>query len=275
MSLSRAEAILESLGIDRPEDIDLEMVAWSLGAKVKYRPLCSCEARICGHGNKAIITVDDRKSARRVRFSLAHELGHWTHHRERLLICRSVDIGKSSGSRRDATDPEKVADRFASELILPSYILHPMLKGYRTLNLKTMREVGSAFNASLTATAIRIMQSNTFHAMIVCHRPGKKPWFERADCVPDRWFPKATLDCESYAKEVLANKTEQVHPRKIGADAWFDRPEAERYEVSEQSFPLPNNEVLTLLTFSDPAMMEEQRERRQYGLSIDPAIRVR
>ncbi len=265
MSLSRAEGILGSLGIDRPEDIDLEMVAWSLGAKVKYRPLCSCEARICGHGDKAIITVDERKMPQRVRFSLAHEIGHWTHHRGRLLICRSDDIGKFAGTIRGATNPEAVADQFASELILPSYILKPTLKAYKTLDLKTIQAVASAFSASKTATAIRIMQSNMYDAMIVCHGVEKRRWFRPATCVPDRWFPKDTLDPESYALEVLATKTEQPHPRKIGADAWFDRPEAERYEISEQSFPLPNDEVLTLLTFSDPDMMDERQRPRQYG----------
>ena len=40
-----AEKVLRDLGIVRPEDIDLEVVAWHLGAKVKYRPLNTCEAR--------------------------------------------------------------------------------------------------------------------------------------------------------------------------------------------------------------------------------------
>ncbi len=46
MSYSAPERLLRSLGIERPEEIDLEAVAWSVGAKVKYRPLKSCEARI-------------------------------------------------------------------------------------------------------------------------------------------------------------------------------------------------------------------------------------
>jgi len=53
-------------------------------------------------------------------------------------------------------------------------------------------------------------------------------------------------------------KEEQSHPRKIGADAWFDRSEAEKFEIFEQTFPLPNNEILTLLTFTDEEMMTER-----------------
>src|SRR5258708_346293 len=120
MSYSAPERLLKSLGIDRPEDIDLEAVAWSLGAKVKYRPLKSCEARICGYENKAIISVDNRKIPQRQRFSVAHEIGHWIYHRGQLLICRASDIGSFGGFRKGATSPEFVADQFASELILPS-----------------------------------------------------------------------------------------------------------------------------------------------------------
>jgi hypothetical protein len=120
MSLSAPERLLKSLGIEKPEDIDLEGVAWSLGAKVKYRPLKSCEARICGYENKAIISVDDSRMPQRQRFSLAHEIGHWIYHRGQLLICRAGDIGSFGGFRKGATSPEFIADQFASELILTS-----------------------------------------------------------------------------------------------------------------------------------------------------------
>jgi hypothetical protein len=43
-----AERALRELGIAKAEDIDLDVVARHLGAKVKYRKLESCEARIGG-----------------------------------------------------------------------------------------------------------------------------------------------------------------------------------------------------------------------------------
>ena len=71
-------------------------------------------------------------------------------------------------------------------------------------------------------------------------------------------FWEMTWIRESYAFETLfGSKVEQTHPRKIDADAWFDRQEAERYEMLEHTFPLPNDETLTLLTFTDGEMMEE------------------
>jgi hypothetical protein len=46
-------------------------------------------------------------------------------------------------------------------------------------------------------------------------------------------------------------------PRKIGADAWFDRGEAERYEVQEQTIRTATDEVLTLILIADPDMLDD------------------
>ena len=62
------------------------------------------------------------------------------------------------------------------------------------------------------------------------------------------WFPNEQLDTQSFAADLLFNSAaEQNFPRKIGADAWFDFKNCDRFVVEEQSFLLPNNEVLTVL----------------------------
>jgi hypothetical protein len=48
--------------------------------------------------------------------------------------------------------------------------------------------------------------------------------------------------------------TEQRFPRKMGADAWFDFKGCDRFEVEEQSFLLPNDEILTVLKLPDVAI---------------------
>ena len=34
-----AEVVLKRLGISEPHEIDLEAIAWHLGARIRYRPL--------------------------------------------------------------------------------------------------------------------------------------------------------------------------------------------------------------------------------------------
>lgn len=69
------------------------------------------------------------------------------------------------------------------------------------------------------------------------------------------WFPREDLDHESFAFDVLfAGASESSYPQKVGADAWFGFRGVDRFEVQEQSFQLPNDEVLTLLILPDEAL---------------------
>jgi Zn-dependent peptidase ImmA (M78 family) len=240
-----AERILMGLGISDPKEIDLEAIAWSRGALVEYRPLDGCEAMIVGSARKAVIAVNSRSSPERRRFSVGHELGHWHHHRDRILYC-----GKDlENPANNALNPERQADAFASDLILPNYLLLPRLRKLRRVTLAVARELGGEFGASLTATLIKTVLSNCFPLVIVCHAKTRRRWFKRADMVPEWWYPADQLDRATFAADMLFNgAAEQNWPRKMGADAWFNFRNCDRFEVEEQSFMLPGHEVLTVLT---------------------------
>ncbi len=44
---------------------------------------------------------------------------------------------------------------------------------------------------------------------------------------------------------------------RIGADAWFERRDAERFEIFEQTVRVGDNEALSLLVISDDEMLED------------------
>jgi hypothetical protein len=247
--ISAPERILQQFGVTEPREIDLEAIAWTLGAEVRYRPLDGCEARIVGNGDRAIITVNTRSSARRQRFSLGHEIGHWCHHRGRCLVCRADDISPGSEGRNAL---EKTADRYAANLLLPPYLLRPYLAKQKRLTFKAISDIANVFDSSLTATAIQIVESRMIPAILVCHGTNGRRWFCRSGDVATIWFPQDQLDSESFAFDVLfGNKPDDLFPRKIGADAWFDRRGADKYELHEQSMRTNNDEVLTLLLIEE------------------------
>ena len=47
-------------------------------------------------------------------------------------------------------------------------------------------------------------------------------------------------------------------PRRIGAEAWFDRWEAQKYDVYEQTVRTGDHEILTLVLITDSRMLEEK-----------------
>ncbi len=253
MALTAAERLLQDLGVSEPGDIDLEAIAYHLNATVKYRSLDGCEARIVGAGERAIITVNNRSGWRRKRFSIAHELGHWHHHKGKRLVCRADDYRP-----RDEFSPERVADGYAADLLLPHYLFKPMARQHKRLTFKAVIELADAFSSSITATAIRLVEADVFPSLVVGHGPNGRKWFARAPMVPRKWFPRDDLDSESGAFRVQFGGLEgSSNPSKIGADAWFDRFDADRYEVLEQTLRTAPHETVSLITITDGRMLED------------------
>ena len=70
--------------------------------------------------------------------------------------------------------------------------------------------------------------------------------------IPQWWFPRNELDPDSFAFDMLLKgQGESTYPRKVGAGAWFDFSRCERFEIQEQSFLLPNQRTLTVLTIPE------------------------
>ncbi|HUQ34876.1 MAG TPA: ImmA/IrrE family metallo-endopeptidase [Aestuariivirga sp.] len=257
MSLTQAEHLLQELGITEPHEIDLEAIAYHVNVRVRFRSLHGCEARIVGYGGNAIITVNANGTNRRKRFSIAHELGHWHHHRGKCLVCRVDEYHPS-----ESLAPERVANAYAADLLMPNYIFQPLMRQQGKLSFKMVAALADIFTTSKTATAFRLVQNDCAPAILVCHGHRGRRWFVRAPSVPEKWFPRNELDAESFALGVLfGNKPDDLTPRKIGADAWFDRQEAGRFDVYEQTMRTGPDEILTLILINDRQMMEDDDTR--------------
>lgn len=247
-----AERILLGLGIRRPKDIDLEAIAASRGAFVKYQPLDKCEAIIAGSSKKAIILVNSGSCEERQRFSLAHEVGHWHHHRGKVLFCNSKDI---EDIKPGPLNPERQADGFASDLVLPNFMFRPVLAKLNKFRIQDVAEIAAEFNVSLTATLIKAVESNRMPIVLACYNRQGYHWARAAKMVPTWWRLQRTLDRETFAGRMLfEGAAAETRPRLMPADAWFDFKGAGRYEVSEQSVMLPGPEVLTVLKIPEKGL---------------------
>jgi len=254
-----AEELLQSLGITEPSEIDLEAIAYTLGIKVKYYPLEGCEARILGIGDNAIITVNDQCNWGRQRFSIAHELGHWKYHRGKIMVCRSDEIGNFGSERNKSSAAEKHADIYAANLLMPSYLFVPVLRSFRKFDFDTIKKIRDIFQVSMTAAAFRSIEIGDAPAVLISHNHQGRNWFCRSKLVPDRWFPRADLQPESSAMGLMFtnNNLMTVAPTKyVSAEAWFDRYDAQRYEVLEQSIKIGPSEILTILVITEDDMLD-------------------
>jgi Zn-dependent peptidase ImmA (M78 family) len=250
-----AEKLLISLGITEPGEIDLEAIAWTLGVKVKFKPLDGCEARIVGMVDSAVVTVNSRSTSQRQRFSIAHELGHWEFHRGKVMVCRQDEIGSLA---KGVPQAEKKADRYAADLVMPRYLFRPAMRVHKQLDFNSIRMIADQFETSLTATAIRIIDCDDYPAILICHNQSGRRWFSRSNLVPSKWFPRDELQPESSAMDILyGQRQNDSRLRSISADAWFDRYDAHKYEIYEQTWRLSEEEIFTLLIIDDEEMLEE------------------
>jgi len=241
-----AENFLYSLGITHAHEIDIEAIAWAAGARVRDGRLASCEARIIGFQDQAIITVRGVGDWRRRRFSIAHELGHWHYHRGRSSLCRPSEIGNPASNN----SVERQADNYAADLLMPSYIFKELMGHSSPCSFEIIDDLSEQFSTSRVATALRYVYLTQLPCILICHDAKGRRWFQRSRMASDRWFPRSELDANSHALEVLLKRTRQNRPLKIGAQAWFDRRDAERHYVFEHSRASFGDEILTLVTLS-------------------------
>jgi hypothetical protein len=246
---SKAEYILRHLGITEPNEIDIEVIAWRLGARVKYARIDYCEARIIGADDAAIITVDKKSSRQRQRFSIGHELGHWIYHRNKTLLCAAEEIERPSAG---SSNSERVADRFASELLMPAYLFCPLAEKLGRATIQAVRKLSELFETSQTATAIRLVETSNLPLMLVCSGKTGRRWFARSQTVSSRWMPNSELSPESVAFNMIFRPTPQTMPPKsVSAAVWFNHWDAHRFELIEESTRIASDEILTLLSFRD------------------------
>lgn len=247
-------ALLQELGITEPQDIDIEAIAQYCGATIVYESLHGCEAQIIGRGTRAIIAVRKDSPRPRRRFSGAHELGHWMCDRGRAAF---ACIEKAFLREWSRDNPEARANRYAADLLLPEPLFRRDARA-KEVTLVTARELAERYQASLTATAIRLVELGSFPAMVVCMEQGRRKWFVRGPDVPNSVWPVEKLRRASLAYELMEGGHTEG-PVDVEASNWIDHPDAERFPVSEDSVR-SGDFVLSLLWWKDERQLLELEE---------------
>lgn len=245
--LSDAERLLWDYGVTAPEHIDLEAIAADRGAEVRYRPLEGCEARLVAFNNRAVISINSESSLGRRRFSLGHEIAHWENDAKNgAFHCASTDISPRGAEGKSV---EARANNFASQLVLPDYLSVPWI-AQKPATLDVAAELKDLFNVSITAAAIKLINRCASPAAIVCHSKTKLDWFCRSKTFPSEFFLSGELHQDTDAFSIAFGSTiGKSRLKRESANRWFSGGGAYRYFVQSQSLKLPNQTVLTSLSF--------------------------
>lgn len=257
-----AEKRIRELGITRPQEIDVDLIAMDAGMRVEYRDLAGCEAMLVGVGDTAIATVKPSPSRGRERYSVGHELGHWEMHRGTSFKCRVDDPDRNFASDRSL---EKEADTYSAGLLMPSFLFEPAIKACGDPSFIEIEELARDFGTSVLATSMRIADLDVLPVIVACYSRQGLRWRKPAAHISRKWFLRQELDDDSFAYNFFENG--EPHPRwgKQGAETWFENTDADKYQVRECCRPIRKDELLVLLFLENKMLNARFDGTRKYS----------
>ncbi len=183
-AVAAARALIERLGAEGPEDLDVELIAMLHGAHVEWFPLTNEDAHVRRIGEKLFIGLAERsRASKKWRFDLAHEIGHLLLHTEAEAVnCPSVALRKGEESAEERAKywrSEREASDFSVELLHARRFFEPFLAVPPGVPF-TLDEVGmiaERFDMSLTSTAIRCAElTTTIPCAVTVVKDGRISW---------------------------------------------------------------------------------------------------
>jgi len=177
-----ARALLSRLGVKQPANLAditrrIGLTIREVNSKAFDGALLRAPDRPLG-----IIAVKaraDMREFRRQRFTIAHEIGHYVlpGHGTTSPVCREDQI---EAWGQGATKQEDAANRFASELLLPSEQVAPVVKE-GSASIQTARLLSNDFQTSLTAAALKCVEVSeescalvvSFDGVVQRYRPSR------------------------------------------------------------------------------------------------------
>jgi Zn-dependent peptidase ImmA (M78 family) len=234
--------------ITEPSEIDIEAIAFEQQATVLEMPLSGCEAMIIGAGEKATITVNSASDSRRKRFSVGHELGHWFKDRGKVgNLCSHNDMENPSGISRHR---ENIANSYASELLVPTYLLKEHLAGSR-LDLDLLSSIKSAFDTSFMMTLRRVITSDHYMGHFVIYRKdGSRYLFDKSSTLPGCFFPTNTAPKGSKIHDLIFNGLKSS-PSEVDGSVWCREDWADDATVHEHAFQYHDDMFISLVWWED------------------------
>lgn len=111
-ALEAAADLLEELGADQEQPVDVFGAIHSLGLWLVFQPLRNLLGAIMPNGSGGIMLTTQRQPPVQ-RYTAGHEIGHWLLDQDRLACDTEDDVFRPAGER------ERVAQLFASYFLMP------------------------------------------------------------------------------------------------------------------------------------------------------------
>jgi hypothetical protein len=174
IATAKAREIHQTLGIQEPDEIQIDKIANFYKIRVSEEPLSGMDGCIVRNGDKAVITIRSTVTYEpQKRFILAHELGHYFLHQKTHQIETVTQEQTSNWSEKNIEEYE--ANLFASDLLMPPELFVPRFKG-QIPSLDLIKSVAGAFHTTFTSTAVQFVLNSREECALVSSQGRQRIW---------------------------------------------------------------------------------------------------
>jgi hypothetical protein len=218
---SKANALLKDLNVKDLIGIPLEGIANYLGIFYEAEPLTGAQGNIIFGKKSCKITVSTTvTNPFQKRFIIAHELGHYSLHKNVMKRFFSCDE-KSFVDYHAKGGHEVEANEFASELLMPSKLFKEFSFA-KPFSVQLVQEISSHFESSITATSIKYADYGHEPIAVILSKGGKVAWVRVNDRFPVKFIAiKQAVPSTSVAASFFT--TGNIPPRceRVNIFDWF------------------------------------------------------
>ena len=147
-------------------------------------------------------------------------------------MCAKEDIGPQNA---DAKTVEANANAYASQLVLPDYLVLPRIE-HKPVSLDSAEALRKDFKSSLTAAAIKLVRKATIPSCVVRHSQSKREWFVTNLAFPFGLYVAREMHAESDGFALLYGAGGgMTRARREPANRWLSGPGVFAMSVLVQS----------------------------------------
>lgn len=190
------KALRAALPRERLFPVDPAMIARELKILVVEEDLgLGMEGAMLASASRSAIVVSSRiHDPGRKRFTMAHELGHYSLHKDREeLRCSIEDLLDVAPHPANI---EQEANEFAMTLLMPADDVRKQAAGDHA-SIEVVKRLAARYQTSLTATALRLREVSDQPIALCFVQQGRVKWFWPSSSFPWR-LAKGTLWPQSF-----------------------------------------------------------------------------
>ncbi len=249
---SRANTLLKDLGVKDLIGIPLEGVANYLGIYYEEESLTGAQGNIIFGKKSSKITISTAvTNPSQKRFIIAHELGHFSLHRnieKKFFSCDEksfVDYHSKGGQETEANE-------FASELLMPTRLFKEFSSN-KSFDVSLIKEISNYFETSITSTSIKYADFGHEPLAVILSKGGKVAWVKMNEKFPLKFIPyKMSVPTTSVAASFYKDGSLPDRPERVNIFDWFNQDfnidKNLHLKLVEQCFPVRSiNGVLSFL----------------------------